>query len=66
MTCVHHWIIETPKAAYATGWCKLCGRYKRFPSRVSYGKLGTAKISLQVNKALREAKDLERLAQEAI
>ena len=30
--CRHHWLIETPHGATSRGFCKHCGRTKRFPN----------------------------------
>lgn len=56
MKCVHHWVIERPKAG------KLCGRYRRFPSQVQWGK-GTKALKRKLDY---ETREMERLAQEAI
>ncbi len=31
-TCRHHWLIETPHGVTSRGFCKRCGRTKRFPN----------------------------------
>lgn len=30
MTCVHRWVIETPKGQYSDGKCRLCGEERQF------------------------------------